>query len=181
MVPKTHIYIAATVDGFIARSDGAIDWLEHDSHGHDYGWGEFREGIDSLILGRRTYEQVLGFGVGWPYKGLSTFVWSRTMKNDDIPAALADEIVEASALPPAALLDVLGARGLTNVWIDGGQTLQAFLTAGLVDVITVTRIPILIGHGAPLFGLLTADVRLKHMDTKSFQSGVVQSSYSVIR
>jgi dihydrofolate reductase len=181
MVPKTHIYIAATVDGFIARSDGAIDWLDHDSQGQDYGWNAFRQGIDSLILGRRTYEEVLGFGVDWPYKGLSTFVWSRTMKNDDIPAALADETVEVSSLSPGPLLDALGTRGLRHVWIDGGQTLQAFLTAGLVDVITVTRIPILIGQGRPLFGLLPDDVSLKHMDTQSFQSGVVQSNYEVMK
>ena len=132
-------------------------------------------------MGRQTYEQVLGFGVDWPYRGLATFVWSRTLTNDDIPAALADETVEVSALPPAALLDELGGRGLNSVWIDGGQTLQAFLAAGLVEVITVTRIPILIGQGTPLFGALPGDIRLRHLDTQSFQSGVVQSSYAVTK
>jgi dihydrofolate reductase len=130
-------------------------------------------------LGRQTYEQVLGFGVDWPYQGLATFVWSRTLTNDDIPAALADERVEASALPPAALLDELARRGLKSVWIDGGQTLQAFLAEGLVDTLTVTRIPILIGQGVPLFGDLPGDVHLEHLDTEFFDSGVVQSSYAV--
>ena len=130
-------------------------------------------------MGRQTYEQVLGFGVDWPYQGLATFVWSRTLTNDDIPAALADERVEASALPPAALLDELAGRGLKSVWIDGGQTLKAFLAEGLVDTLTVTRIPILIGQGVPLFGDLSKDVLLDHLATQFFDSGVVQSSYAV--
>ena len=130
-------------------------------------------------MGRQTYEQVLGFGVGWPYQGLATFVWSRTLTNDDIPAALTDERVEASALPPAALLDELAGRGLKSVWIDGGQTLKAFLAEGLVDTLTVTRIPILIGQGVPLFGDLSKDVLLDHLATQFFDSGVVQSSYAV--
>jgi dihydrofolate reductase len=176
---KATIYIAATIDGFIARPDGAIDWLEHDSKSQDYGWGAFRQSIDSLILGRQTYEQVLGFGVDWPYRGLATFVWSRTLTKDDISSALADDVVEVSALPPAALLDELTGRGLKSVWIDGGQTLQSFLAASLVDVITVTRLPILIGRGMPLFGDLPNDVHLEHLETQSFDSGVVQSSYAV--
>ena len=117
----------------------------------------------------------------WPYEGLATFVWSRTLTNDDIPAALAKEMLETSALPPAALLDELAGRGLKSVWIDGGQTVQSFLAEGLVDIITVTRIPILIGRGAPLFGALPNDVHLEHLDTQSFDSGVVQSSYALRR
>jgi dihydrofolate reductase len=167
------------MDGFIARPDGAIDWLEHDSKGQDYGWEAFRQSIDALVLGRQTYEQVLSFGVDWPYQALATFVWSRTLTNDDIPATLAKEMLEATALPPAALLDELAGRGLNSVWIDGGQTLQAFLAECLVDIITVTRIPILIGRGVPLFGDLPNDVHLEHLDTRFFDSGVVQSSYAV--
>lgn len=177
--PKTCIYIAATIDGFIARPDGCIDWLEHDTGGHDYGWASFRQGIDSLIIGRLTYEQVLGFDVDWPYHGLSTFVWSQSLTNDDLPDVLADETVEISALPPAELLDELGARGLESVWIDGGQTLQAFLAAGLVDEISLTRVPILIGQGRPLFGGLPGDISLEHLETQSFESGVVQCRYTV--
>jgi dihydrofolate reductase len=176
---KTRIYIAATVDGFIARADGSIDWLDHDSGGQDYGWAAFRGQLDALIIGRRTYEQVLGFGVDWPYRGLSTVVWSRRLTNQDIPDALADEDVEVSALPPSALLDALGARGLREVWIDGGQTLQAFLAEGLVDLMTVTWLPVLIGQGRPLFGALPEDVRLTHLETQSFESGIVQTTYAV--
>lgn len=95
------------------------------------------------MLGRQTYEQLLGFGADWPYQGLATFVWSRKLSNDDIPASLADETVGASALPPAALLDEL------------------------------------VGRGVPLFGGLPADVNLEHLDTQSFDSGVVRSNYAV--
>jgi dihydrofolate reductase len=177
--PKTTIYIAETVDGFIARCDGEIDWLDQYAGGHDYGWALFRQSIDSLIIGRRTYEQVLGFDVGWPYGGLSTFVWSRSLTNKDLPAALSGEAVEISALPPVELLEEIGSRGLKCVWIDGGQTLQSFLAAGLVDVIKITRIPVLIGQGKPLFGALDNDIRLEHLETQSFESGVVQSTYAV--
>lgn len=177
--PETLVYIAATVDGYIARDDDRLDWLEHDTGGEDYGWQAFLESLDTLVLGRRTYERVLSFGVEWPYKGLRTVVLSRTLSTADIPQALVDEGVEVSSSPPAELLQELGRRGLKRVWIDGGRTVQACLAAGLVDVLTVTRIPILIGSGLPLFGALPGDVQLRHLETTSFGSGVVQSSYGV--
>lgn len=177
--PETSVYIAATVDGFIARQDDRLDWLEHDAGGEDYGFKAFRETLDALVLGRRTYEQVLGFGGQWPYMGLKTMVWSRTLTTEDIPEPLRDQGVEATARLPHQILGALGERGLEHAWIDGGRTTQAFLAAGLVDVITVSRIPILIGRGVPLFGALPADVRLEHLNSRAFPSGVVQSSYAV--
>ena len=177
--PKTRVYIAATVDGFIARPDDRIDWLAHETHGDDYGWAPFRESIDTLIIGRRTYEQVLSFGMEWPYKGLTTVVWSRTLTNDDIPESLRAEKVEVSGLPPDALLSHLGERGQKHAWVDGGRALQTFLAAGLVDILTVTRIPVLIGEGIPLFGALPADLHLEHLETQAFASSVVQSTYAV--
>jgi len=178
--PETSVYIATTLDGFIARPDHRLDWLEHDSLGEDYGYSRFRDTLDALVLGRRTYQQVLGFDVPWPYAGLRTIVWSRSLSNDDIPASLRAEAVEASALGPTALLAELGGRGLKHAWIDGGATVQAFLAAGEIDVITVTRMPILIGQGVPLFGQLPGDARLEHLNTTAFESGVVQSSYAVL-
>lgn len=178
--PETSVYIATTLDGFIARPDDSLDWLEHDAGGEDYGYAGFRETLDTLVLGRRTYETVLGFGVQWPYAGLRTVVWSRTLSSHDIPVELREQGVEASALPPTELLADLGSRGLKHAWIDGGVTIQAFLAAGEIDVISVTRMPILIGAGVPLFGALPADLRLEHLNTTAFQSGVVQSSYAVL-
>ena len=177
--PKTSIYIATTVDGFIARLDSAIDWLEHDAMGDDYGWAAFRESIDSLIIGRRTYEQVLSFDVPWPYHGLSTVIWSRTLGQADLPKALSEEDVTISQHPAGALLDTLGTRGFRHTWVDGGQTLQAFLSAGLIDELTLTKLPLLLGQGSALFGPLPADLHLAHLETTSFRSGVVQSRYAV--
>ena len=97
---------------------------------------------------------------------MATFVWSRTLESGDIPAVLADEVVEMSALPPPALLDELDARGLQRIRIDGGQTLHSFLAKGLVDVTAVTRIPLLIGRGILLFGGFPDDVRLGHLATQ---------------
>lgn len=177
--PHTQIYIATTVDGFIARNDGRMDWLEHEAEGHDYGWAEFRKTIDALVIGRKTFEQVLSLGEAWPYDGLSTVVWSRTLSNDDLPEKVTDHPVRVSALPPAELLHDLGEKGFKGVWVDGGQTLQQFLSTSMIDILTITRIPILIGEGMPLFGALPGDVRLEHLKTESFDSGVVQSTYAI--
>lgn len=176
-LPSTIVYIATTLDGFIARPNDAIDWLEHDTKGSDYGWEEFRATIDGFLVGRRTYEQVLGFGVPWPYSGLHTSVWSRTLSQDDVPEALQSEQVRIDASSPADVLAGLGERGATKIWIDGGGTIRAFLGAGLVDELVVTRIPILIGEGIRLFGHGTGDIALEHLTTNSFESGVVQSRY----
>lgn len=177
--PTTHVYIAATLDGFIARADDAIDWLDHDAGSDDYGWAAFRGQLDSIVIGRRSFEKVLGFGVDWPYAGLATTVWSRSFTTADVPADLSEHDVSVSALGPRELLDQLGDRGLQSTWIDGGLTLQSFLAAGLIDHLTVTRMPILIGTGIPLFGAVPADVRLTHVETVAFASGVVQSRYAV--
>ena len=177
--PQSIMYIATTLDGFIARLDNQIDWLDHESGGEDYGWGKFRSGIDGLIIGRKTYQQVLGFGVEWPYAGLRTVVWSQTLTSVDIPSELCEQGVEVSNKSPQLILESLGEAGVENVWIDGGMTLRAFVAAGLVDYLTITRIPILIGEGIPLFGPVLKDIHLSHLSTASFASGVVQSSYAV--
>ncbi len=177
--PHTQIYIATTVDGFIARNNGQMDWLAHQADGHDYGWTAFRKTIDSLIVGRKTYEQVLSMNSVWPFRGLTTVVWSRTMSTADLPQAVIDCNVEVSSLAPPELLHELGNRGLKGTWVDGGKTLQQFLSTSMIDILTITRIPILIGEGMPLFGALPADVRLEHMQTNSYGSGVVQSTYAV--
>jgi dihydrofolate reductase len=175
--PETIVYIACTVDGFIARPDDGIDWLDHDPGSDDYGWAAFREGIDAMVMGRRTMDQVLKMGVEWPYQGLTTAVWSRTLTTAQLPEALQAAGVFAMPGTPAELLAALGERGAKKIWIDGGQTLQTFLAAGLVDTLTVTRIPVLIGAGRSLFGAVPEDVALVHQETIAFGSGVVQSTY----
>ena len=117
----------------------------------------------------------------WPAAAHAAMRAGRTLTTGDLPPALRDVGVETTALPPDQLLEHLGRRGVRRAWIDGARTAQAFLAAGLVDTLTVTRLPVLIGDGTPLFGSLPHDVRLGHLDTRSFASGVVQSRYAPLR
>ncbi len=177
MTLQTSVYIATTLDGFIARAGGSLDWLEHDSGEADYGFNAFMTSIDCLVIGRITFEKVLGFG-DWPYSGKHVIVPSTNLSNNDIPEELRAgvEVVNGN---PADLLAALEARGFKHAWVDGGDTIQRFLRAGLIDEITISRIPILIGNGIPLFGVIDGDIRLSHVSTTSFDSGLVQSLYRV--
>lgn len=178
MRPRTSAFVAASVDGFIARPDDALDWLTGgvDSD-EDYGYAEHMAGTDILVLGRRTFEKVLGFGQ-WPYAGRRVVVLSASMPKGCIPEELRDRVfVYDGAL--ADLLARLGSAGCKGVYVDGGQVIRSFLAEGLLDSITITRIPILIGSGIPLFGQLGHDVRLEHTQTRIFDNGFVQTTYSL--
>ncbi|WP_412070370.1 dihydrofolate reductase family protein [Rubrivirga sp. IMCC43871] len=168
--PHAAAYIAASVDGFIARPDGGLDWLPTPTGDEDYGYHAFVASVDTLVLGRKTYEMVRGFGE-WPYDAFRVVVLSSgTPDTSGVD-------VEVLALAPGALLDHLGATGARGVWVDGGQTLQRFIRAGCLDELIVTRVPVLLGDGVPLFGPLSADVPLQHVETQAFDDGMVQSRY----
>lgn len=175
MAPRVSVFIAASLDGYIARADGGLDWLPAGAGGEDYGYRQFMETVDVLVMGRRTFEKVLTFG-SWPYDR-PVVVLSR--RGVDVPADLA-EAVEVWALPPGEVVRRLAGRGVRHVYLDGGQTIQRFLRAGLVDQIILTRIPVLLGDGVPLFGALHRDVHLQHVDTRVFKDGLVQSRYRVL-
>jgi|TARA_B110000263_G_C15062655_1_gene398181 dihydrofolate reductase len=179
MSTKTSVYITTSHDGFIARTDGSRDWLEHDAGEDDYGFKAFMDSIDSMVLGRTTYQQFLSFDVEWPYVGKHVIVPSSTLTNDDVPEERQTD-VDIVNTDPAGLLTVLATQGYKHAWIDGGKTVQSFLNDGLIDEITVSRIPVLIGQGIPLFGVLDSDMKLNHVDTVSYASGVVQSKYRVV-
>ena len=191
MPTKTSVYIATSLDGFIARPDGSLDWLdgsgdnetndhpETQSSGEDYGFKDFMDRIDSMILGRTTFQQVLKFGE-WPYAGKHVIVPSSTLSPEEVPERLQPEVKIANG-EPSELLSLLDIGGYKHAWIDGGKTIQRFLRAGLIDEITVSRIPVLIGAGIPLFGELVRDVDLEHAQTSCFDSGLVQSRYRVVR
>jgi dihydrofolate reductase len=175
---KASVFIAASLDGFIAREDGRIDWLpsgEVAPDAEDYGYKDFMRTVDTLVMGRKTYETALGFGE-WPYGKMPVIVLSSRVLN--IPKHIAGS-VESMSCAPAELLQVLATRGATHLYIDGGATIQRFLKAGLIQHITITRIPILLGSGICLFGKLEHDVRLHHIDTRHFPSGFVQSTYEI--
>ena len=176
---RFSVYIATSADGFIARSDGDIGWLTGAPvvPDEDFGYNAFFQSVDTVVLGRRTFETVLGFD-GWPYAGKRVVMLSRTLRREDLPPHLAEGVmVHPGPLP--ALVEALREWGAGHVYVDGGQTVQAFLSEGLVDTLIVTRIPILIGSGIPLFGDTDRDIPLRHMETRTFGNGFVQSRYEV--
>ncbi|MFO1183291.1 MAG: dihydrofolate reductase family protein [Bauldia sp.] len=172
-----HVFIAASVDGFIARSDGDIAWLDRYAPGmEDHGYDAFMAGIDGLVMGRGTFEKVLTFG-GWPFAKPVT-VLSDTLREKDLRGDLAGK-VRVSALAPREAMAKFAADGWRRVYVDGGKVIQSFLREGLIADMTVTRIPVLLGDGIPLFGSLPADVALRHVATRAFPSGLVQSTYAI--
>lgn len=178
-MPTCHVYIAASLDGFIARPDGDIEWLHQwPDAGHDYGYQAFMDSVDGIIIGRGTFEKVLSFGK-WPYDK-PVVVLSRTLDPQAIPPDRADR-VQIIDLPPEEVLRRLDADGWSRAYVDGGQVIQSFLRAGLIADMTITHIPLLLGVGRPLFGALTRDVGLTHLETKAYPSGFVQSHYVVGR
>ena len=176
---KASVYIATSLDGFIARCDGGLDWLpgadgESVPGGEDFGYQAFMDSVDHMVIGRKTFELVLSFGA-WPYEKPVT-VLSKSLKTlpDGLPSS-----VELKNVSPGELVQQLGQRGVQSLYVDGGQTIQGFLHAGLIHELILTRVPVLLGEGTPLFGPVGKDVLLEHIATKSFSNGFVQSVYQI--
>ncbi len=176
---KVSAYIATSLDGFIARKDGGLDWLDEANaavpEGEDCGFHAFMDSVDALIMGRKTYEQVLSFG-RWPYGDKPVVVLSRNPIS--FPPGVPDTVTHSSE-PLRDLLKRLSDEGVKHVYIDGGSTIQGFLSEGLIDEITVTVIPVILGSGIPLFGSTEHDISLTHVRTTAFDFGFVQTTYSV--
>ena len=171
---KASVFVGTSLDGFIARRNGAFDFLDASGGGEPHGYDEFFATVDALVIGRNTFDTVLGFGV-WPYGEKPVFVLStRTL-----PPSPAGAVVEHLSGPPSAIASTLAARGFQHIYVDGGITIQRFLEAGLIDRLIVTRVPVLIGAGIPLFGPVSRDVTLTHVATRQYASGLVQSEYVV--
>lgn len=181
MPPKISAYIATSLDGFIARSNGDIDWLEKENaripRGEDCGFHQFLDTVDALIMGRKTFEKILSFDA-WAYGSTPVIVLSSTPVV--IPDRLADTVTHSSESPDQ-LIRRLDQEGKKHIYVDGGLTIQSFLAQGQVDEITITTLPVLLGDGIPLFGPLTTDVRLGHLNTRTFDFGFVQTHYAVIK
>ena len=173
------VFVATSLDGFIARNDGAVDWLNEANtavpDGEDCGFQAFMDSIDALIMGRKTYEQVLSFGE-WPYERTPVVVLSRNPIS--FPPGVRANVTQSSE-PPRDLLERLSREGAERVYVDGGTTIQGFLSEGLIDEITVTVIPIILGDGIPLFRSIGKDISLTHVRTTTFDFGFVQTTYSV--
>jgi dihydrofolate reductase len=169
------VYIATSLDGFIARKNGDLDWLPAVKEGdEDFGYAEFMSTVDHIVMGRNTFEKVLTFGA-WHY---DKKVIMLTSKDLTIPLELADK-VEALRLSPRELIHEMDRCGAKSIYLDGGVTIQHFLRESLIDEMTITTIPILLGEGLPLFGKLERDVRLELLKSESFKNGFVQNKYKV--
>jgi dihydrofolate reductase len=168
------VFVGASVDGFIARSNHDLDWLPADG-GEPHGYEEFIATVDAIVIGRKTFDKVMTFG-SWPYRDKRVVVLSS--RSLDLSVVVGG-IVEQMGGAPAEIVSNLAATGANHLYVDGGVTIQEFLRAGMVDRLVITRVPVLIGEGIPLFGSLPHDVRLRHVATRQFPSGLVQSEYLV--
>ncbi len=179
MIPVVSVFIATSLDGFIARENGDIDWLDAANktipEGEDCGYTAFMDSIDILVMGRNTYQQVLSFE-DWPYPNKPVIVLSR--KPLEIAASISNTVSHSSENPKDLCLR-LYQEGVKHIYVDGGITIQGFLSAGLVNDITITLIPTILGRGKPLFSALDSDISIKHIATKTFDFGFVQLSYEI--
>ena len=171
---KASVFVGTSVDGYIARPNGALDFLPPDG-GEPHGYDEFMASVNALIIGRHTYETVLAFAA-WPYGEMPVFVLS-TKALRPPPAGA---VVERMTGSPEEIVATLTRRGFQHAYVDGGVTIQSFLRAKLIQRLTITRVPVIIGVGIPLFGPTTRDVMLKHIRTQQYPSGLVKSEYEVL-
>ncbi|HVT38198.1 MAG TPA: dihydrofolate reductase family protein [Gemmatimonadaceae bacterium] len=169
------VFIATSVDGYIARSNGDLDWLPAGG-GEPHGYDDFITTVDAIVMGRKSFETVLAFET-WPYGDKRVVVLSNHPV--DLSAARGG-VVEQMAGPPADIVSRLAASGARHLYIDGGITIQQFLRAGLIQRLVITRVPVLLGDGVPLFGTLASDIRLRHVTTRHYPSGLVQSEYNIV-
>ncbi|MGQ3887586.1 dihydrofolate reductase family protein [Legionella sp. CNM-1927-20] len=176
---KCSVFIALSLDGFIARKDGAIDWLmkanTQAASTEDGGYHSFIQTVDALVMGRESFAKVLTFEQ-WPYGNLPVIVLSS--KPILIPKHLQDKVSNSSETPKA-LVKRLADQGFSHLYIDGGITIQRFLAENLIHELTITITPVLIGSGRSLFGYLSHDIQLKHMETKNLSGGFVQIKYRI--
>ena len=169
------VFVGTSVDGFIARPDGALDFLPPGG-GEPHGYDEFIATVDAIVIGRKTFEIVLAME-SWPYGDKRVVVLS----SHPVDLSKAGGVVEQMGGPPGEIVSKLAASGAHHLYVDGGITVQGFLRAGLVQRLVITRVPVLIGEGIPLFGALPRDIQLHHVATRHYSSGLVQSEYEVVR
>jgi dihydrofolate reductase len=170
------VFVGTSVDGFIARTNGELDFLPADG-GEPHGYIEFFSSIDSVVIGRKTYETVLRFPV-WPYGEKRVVVLSN--RPLDL-SALRGAAIEQMSGDPTEIVAELEATGSRHLYVDGGITIQRFLRAGLIQRLIITRVPVLIGEGIPLFGAVPHDISLQHVSTEHYSSGLVKTEYRVGR
>ncbi|WP_065204416.1 dihydrofolate reductase family protein [Shewanella woodyi] len=169
------VYIAASLDGYIADKNGSVDWLHEvpNPEGSDMGFGELMERVDGLVMGRNTFEMVLSFGVDWPYNK-PVFVLSNRLTQ--LPEGVEDNAFLLNGTPKE-VMSKINALGYNNLYIDGGVTIQNFLKADLIDEMIITTIPVLLGGGSPLFGDLLEPLKFSYVKSEQLLDCVVKNYY----
>lgn len=176
---KLSVFVSTSLDGYIAKKNGDLDWLNAASanvpDSEDFGFIQFMQSIDVIVMGRNTYEKALSFG-GWPYGRASVIVLSRTpIELPDDP----DHNVFATAESLKELCRRLEEEGAKRLYVEGGITIQRFLADGLITDMTINIAPVVLGSGIPLFGRIGKSITFEHVATKSYDFGFVQSTYNV--
>lgn len=171
------VFVGTSLDGFIARLDGTFDFLSTGGGEEPHGYEEFFASIDAVVMGRNTFEIVAAFH-SWPFADKRVVVLS--MRAVDLGRVRAGRIEQMSG-EPAEIVAKLAASGAHHLYVDGGITVQRFISAGLVDRLTITRVPILVGTGIPLFGVVPRDIPLRHLATQTYRTGLVKSEYEVLK
>lgn len=172
-------YIASSLDGFIAKKDGSVDWLHAEKYqleNEDFGYEKFMESIDCIVMGRITFETVLQFEP-YPFENVPVIVVSNN-PNYQIESK---HQITIFTRPLRELIPFLESNQYQNVYVDGGKLIQSFLKESLLDEITITQIPILLGSGIPLFGGIEREIDLKHRNTQTFPNGFVQTEYEIVK
>ena len=172
---KTYVYIAQSLDGFIAKKGGDITWLEEfpNPDGSDFGFSDFMKKIDALLMGRNTYEKVLTFGF-WPYEK-PVYVVSNTIKV--VPENLEGKvfIVRGEIIE---ILESLESKGLKSIYVDGGKLIQSFLSEDLIDTMIITTMPVIFGEGLPLFASIGRELKWDLVESQVLNKNAVKSEYS---
>lgn len=173
-----HVFIATSLDGFIARENGDIDWLlKHDQAGEDHGYDAFIENIDVIVMGRGTYEAVRSMGE-WFYNR-PVLVLSSQLAGQQVPSELAGKVRFTDKSPRQAM-EMLQSEGVKRAYVDGGRVIRSFLALDMISDMVITQVPVLLGTGRPLFGGDPRDIPLAHKAIRAFPSGLVQSRYEVL-
>lgn len=175
MEKKNKVFIGCSLDGFTADQKGGIDWLDSipNPDQNDMGYGEFMEGVDALVMGRNTFETVLGFNIPWPYEK-PVFVLSNSLK--EVPDKLKDKVKIVSG-SLSKILEEINREGYVRLYIDGGKTIQSFLKEDLIDELTITTVPLLLGSGIPLFSDLPKPLLFNASSSKILLGKIVQSVF----
>ncbi len=171
--PKISIYIATSIDGYITRKDGGLDWLDRvGGFDEDYGFQKLLSSIDALIVGRKTYE--VAITVPDPYPGKRVVVLSNSLNSVRKDMELyPGELTE--------LLTKLHKDGIKHIWIDGGTTISQFLSCQMVDKMTLSIIPVILGSGIPLFNMIDKEIPFRVISSQAYLSGLVQLRYEIVQ